>query len=352
MNKSLSIIVPVYNTSQYLKKCLDSLSLQTLEDIEIIVIENGSTDNSPELCDEYSRNSMFRVYHTKNIGVSEARNKGIELATGKYIMFVDSDDWLEENACKSLYEAAEIENVDLVICAHFNESSVGSVERNMYKVKTLFIDNEEKCYTEEIQLHTLGLTGKHLKTPASLDRHTPVWARLYKREIIINNKIRFISLKQLPSECLQFNFEYTLYAKNAVYINIPLYHYRRNTGQSVTKPYREDLINKWKWWYELMLNNYLPILDTNHQNAFYSRIACSIIPLGGNALKLKSYKLIRNECKIFLKDEMLKKAFENFDYSNCAIHWRIFFDSAKYQKINLFIIISWAMRRILDIRKK
>lgn len=98
-----SIIVPVYNVASCLNRCITSLREQTYRDIEIILVDDGSTDSSSELCDEYAKaDNRIRVIHKENGGLSDARNKGMELATGKYILFVDSDDYINQDACEKL----------------------------------------------------------------------------------------------------------------------------------------------------------------------------------------------------------------------------------------------------------
>lgn len=347
--KKVSIVVPVYNTSLYLRECLDSIKSQTLKEIEVIVVDDGSTDSSPAICDEYASDRRFKIFHNKNQGVSSSRNFGIEKAEGEFLVFVDSDDWLESNFCEKMYEVAISNRVDLVICAHYNESTLGSKVRRMYSENKIFRENE---YRNEIQLHTLGLTGQKMKNPSLLDRHTPVWARLYRMEVIRDNSLRYIDLNLLPSECLQFNFEFTSFATSAYFFSTPLYHYRRNTDNSVTKPYRDNLIQKWNWWYNYIIMNYSKLFDDAYMKAFRSRICCSIIPLGGNALKLGDYTNIRKECKLFLNDKFLVQSFKEFDYSCCTFYWWLFFVSAKYRWVDLFILLSWCMRRILDLRKK
>ncbi len=347
--KKISIIVPVYNTSSYLHECLDSISNQTLEDIEVIIVDDGSTDLSSSICEEYANNEKFKVFHNRNQGVSASRNFGMVKAKGEFIMFVDSDDWLEKDFCEKMYQIAILKKVDLVICAHYNESTLGS------KAKLMFPENKEfknGDYRNEIKIHTLGLIREYLKNPSLLDRHTPVWARLYRSNIIRDNNLKYIDLNLLPSECLQFNFEFTLHASSAYYLSVPLYHYRRNTGQSVTKPYRKGLVEKWNWWYAYILKNFSNYFDEEYMQAFHSRICCSIIPLSGNALKLHNYMLIHKECKIFLNNENLIQSFKTFDYTQSAFYWRIYFTTAKHRWVDLFIILSWCMRRILDFRKK
>lgn len=364
MTPKISVIVPVYNTSKYLENCLNSIKHQSMKEIEVIVIDDGSSDSSPEICDKYVSEQNFKIFHTENSGVSKARNFGLNRASGKYLTFVDSDDWLEPNACERMYQCAERYKVDLVITAHWNDSSIGSVARIMYSGNRVFSSknnsnsqmmshaDNNKDYYSEIQIHTLGLIGDKLKNPSLLDRHTPIWARLYRTDIIKQNNIRFLDLKKLPSECLQFNFEYTRIARSAFFLNEPLYHYRRNTISSVTKPYRNDLSKKWKWWYDYIVKNYISSFNDEYEKAFYSRISCSVIPLGGNALKQSSYLKIRNECRNFLNDDVLQESFKHFDYHQCPLHWRLFFTSAKRKWTDLFVLLTWCMRRILDLRKK
>ena len=121
MNKSrstplVSVIVPVFNSEKHLTRCLDSLREQSLEDIEIVLVDDGSTDASPALCDSYAeQDARFTVTHQANAGVSAARNKGLSLARGEYVMFVDSDDFVENDFCRYPYEQAEQNVADIVV---------------------------------------------------------------------------------------------------------------------------------------------------------------------------------------------------------------------------------------------
>jgi len=116
MNKKVSIIIPVYNVEKYIRQCLDSILQQTLKDIEIIIIDDGSTDNSKEIVDEYqSLWDNVMVFHKENGGQGSARNVGLQYATGEYIYFMDSDDYLEKNALESLYEEAHSKKLDILL---------------------------------------------------------------------------------------------------------------------------------------------------------------------------------------------------------------------------------------------
>ena len=109
----ISIIIPVYNVEQYLKKCIDSILRQAYTDYEVILIDDGSTDSSGAICDQYLSNKQFKIFHQNNQGVSSARNKGLSAATGDYILFVDPDDWIEDNALEVLIQ--EVTDSDLIM---------------------------------------------------------------------------------------------------------------------------------------------------------------------------------------------------------------------------------------------
>lgn len=118
----VSLIIPVYNVEKYLPQCLDSVITQTYRDLEIILVDDGSTDNSGTICDEYARkDERLKVYHTANHGLSAARNYGLDRAKGEYIAFLDSDDWFAQNAIQSFLTTAQETNADIVACRFYQE---------------------------------------------------------------------------------------------------------------------------------------------------------------------------------------------------------------------------------------
>lgn len=126
----ISVIVPVYNVEPYLRKCLDSIVDQTCQDLEILVIDDGSEDHCGEICDAYAaRDPKIRVFHTKNRGLSAARNLGLDHAKGEYVGFVDSDDWIEPDMYESLLAAAERTGADVAECGVFREYPNRTLER-------------------------------------------------------------------------------------------------------------------------------------------------------------------------------------------------------------------------------
>lgn len=135
MQSLISVIVPIYNVECYLNKCIESIIRQTYFNIEIILVDDGSTDGCPEICDQYmKKDSRIKVIHKKNGGLSDARNAGLDLANGDYYVFVDSDDYIEENMIEVLYKRAVFDKVKLVLCNYYNVNDEG-IANMAYEVR-------------------------------------------------------------------------------------------------------------------------------------------------------------------------------------------------------------------------
>ena len=147
MSEMLSIVIPVYNVEQYLEKCVNSIINQTYKNLEIILVDDGATDSSGKMCDELAKSdNRIKVYHKKNGGLSDARNYGVERATGKYIGFVDSDDYIDEEMYEKLYEAIKKEDVDVAEC---NLKIIYSDRIELFTEKDYYKVCSKKEYLEE-----------------------------------------------------------------------------------------------------------------------------------------------------------------------------------------------------------
>jgi glycosyltransferase involved in cell wall biosynthesis len=132
MQKIISVIVPVYNVEDFLPRCLDSILKQRFVDFELILVNDGSTDTSGKICDEYAKiDERIKVIHQKNGGLSNARNSGIDIASGTYISFIDSDDWINEDMLFEMHEQASLHGADIVIAGHFVVNLDRSIEENI-----------------------------------------------------------------------------------------------------------------------------------------------------------------------------------------------------------------------------
>lgn len=174
----ISVIVPVYNVEKYLSKCINSILDQTHKNLEIILIDDGSTDNSGKLCDEYyNKDKRIKVIHQKNGGLSVARNSGLEIATGEYIMFIDSDDYYEKKSCELLYNEIKRKDADYVIGNYIHVNYNGEKWD-----KPLF---DQEIYGR------FKLSIKDYKKSFFV-MNSVVWNKIFKREFIEKNNLRFI----------------------------------------------------------------------------------------------------------------------------------------------------------------
>lgn len=218
----LSIIVPVYNVEQYLTKCIESLLAQTLKEIEIILVDDGSTDKSSKICDQYAlKDERIKVIHKTNGGLSEARNKGIEAAKGEYLGFLDSDDWVETNFYQYLYKLIQNTRADIAQCdfVYAYDESIKIEFNNIVK---------ENVYT--------GIEALGLLYGSECVRTVVVWNKIYRRELFKN--IRYPKGKLYEDEFTTYKLIYQ--AKKVVDSNVSMVYYRQRKDSIMGKGFREE----------------------------------------------------------------------------------------------------------------
>lgn len=254
----VSIIVPVYNVEKYLPKCLDSLIYQKSLKLEIILIDDGSTDSSGRICDYYGRlDKRIIVIHQKNEGLSAARNKGLILATGRYVGFVDSDDYIDSNMYKIMYSYVKHYKLDIVVCNFYH----------LYPNQKTIKDKENssnKMYFKQKDILIEVLADKTIKNF--------IWSKLYKREIFYH--IRFPVNKLY--EDIFVSLSIAEQAKNVLYIQDALYYYRhRNDSISKAKNMMriESAIENTYYRYQEINQKYNYLKDYNVASML-NRICC------------------------------------------------------------------------------
>lgn len=204
IEKKVSVIVPIYNAEKYLNKCLESIIGQTYKNLEIILVDDGSPDNSPEICDDWAqKDSRIRVIHKKNGGVSSARNAGIDLAQGDYIGFVDADDWIEPNMYEVLINNAEKFSADKSSCGYVYYG------RNVSRA----VDCTVLKNSDDMRLRLIR------------GDHNAVWCAIYSRSVV--GDIRFDESLKVAEDWL-FNYQVCLKMSSEVIVDTPLYHYEDN----------------------------------------------------------------------------------------------------------------------------
>ncbi|MGL4570217.1 MAG: glycosyltransferase family 2 protein [Clostridium sp.] len=231
MSIRVSIVVPIYNGEKYLDKCLDSILKQTLKEIEIILVNDGSIDNTKNMLDEYSKkDKRIRVINKKNGGPGSCRNIAINSAKGEYIGFVDVDDYIENNMYEKLYLARDNKKIDIVMCNYKDE-----YVRENYSIKVDHRLISNKIYDEEkINREIISTFSKN----ENYGFYT-MCNKIYRREFILKNKIA-ISESRNHGEDWLFNIEAFNNAKSALFIYDVLYNYVHINEESLMKKYREE----------------------------------------------------------------------------------------------------------------
>lgn len=210
----VSVIIPVYNVEKYLKQCLDSVINQTLKDIEIICINDGSTDTSGTILKEYAqKDSRIKIIIQENKGLSVARNSGLEIAQGEYVGFVDSDDYVDSNFYKKLYDSAKKNKADIAF------TSIIKFEKD--KEDIFFKVDKEVCETNAQKKYML----------CGIPKYCYVWNRIYKRKKLLSKHITF--LNNIKFEDQDFSHKAIYYLWRVVSVPGTAYHYRKRSDSIV-----------------------------------------------------------------------------------------------------------------------
>lgn len=220
----VSLIIPLYNAEKYIRRCLDSAMQQTFSDMEIIVVNDGSEDSSLEICREYEKlDSRFHVIDKENTGVSDSRNRAIDLAQGEYLQFLDSDDWLAPDATESLVYAAKKYDCDLVIADFYRVDGAVFTEKQHIRERGLLTREQ---YAEYM-----------MQEPADF-YYGVLWNKLYRHSIIKDYQIR-MNLELRWCEDFLFNLSYIRHAKRFTAIQTPIYYYMKRKGSIVSSDWKK-----------------------------------------------------------------------------------------------------------------
>lgn len=236
----VSVIVPCYGVEPFLDRCVSSLLNQTLKDIEIILVDDESPDRVPAMCDEYAKkDSRIKVVHKKNGGLGYARNSGLEIATGEYVAFVDSDDFIELDAFGKLYDEATEVQADAVYSGFFIQNKRGEWSKHVE-----FARSSVLCGAE-IDNFKFGMIASAPYERVERQYWVSVWHALYKRSLIESYNIRFVSERDYAAEDIPFQVQFLNEAKRIKCIPDCFYHYCIN-GSSLTHSFNIEKFNKLK----------------------------------------------------------------------------------------------------------
>ena len=291
-NPKVSIIIPVYNVEQYLRQCLDSVINQTYKNLEIICVDDGSTDNSGKICEEYTlKDNRIKVIHKENGGISSARNVGLGVLVGKYVSFVDADDYLENNFIEKLVEV----RADITLCSFYKEYPFNSEKNIITNAKISKTKDEFICDILSFQKAT-GCA----------------WARLFNAKFLKENNLLYDeSLK--VAEDADFSLRTAHYNSQIVYIPEVLYHYNFSSG-SIVRKFNKSYFEC----YKKSLNKMEHIIDkTKYLIQWNNFVAHHLLLICVNYCFNLSNKNSYNKKKQMLKEVLKEEMFENSVKVSC-----------------------------------
>jgi glycosyltransferase involved in cell wall biosynthesis len=342
----ISIIIPVYNVEKYLRRCIESILSQSINDFEVILVNDGSSDQSGSIADEYkskANDQRIIVIHKENGGVSSARNAGLSVASGDYVWFVDGDDWIEPNALEEILSEIENLEVDLVV---FGNARVG---KNIRLVNSLTL-NKPGLYNFEILdfYKNYYFSNKVGFVP---------WNKIYRREVIRNNHILF-DTEEAFGEDLLFNLYFYLNINTICFSNGVYYNYYVREGSAERTPSKQRHIQQMRIFEKYI--NYVQIKNLSQEIKddilpvlFFRHLVSGVNQSKKAGIKshelrsfLKTINQKKSFCSIFNTLSVKKAINKWFEVENVSLLSRIkfnmflFFFKAKMYRMAALIIIS------------
>ena len=308
----VSIIVPVYNTEKQLEKCVDSLLNQTLKDIEIILVDDGSPDNSPKICDDFKlKDSRIKVIHKENGGLSSARNAALDIAEGEYIGFVDSDDYVDTTMFEKLYSRVSKDNSDICLCSHYTVFG-DKVTPNELPFDCFVLHKED--IASKLICPLIGYSDK--ASPKTFEGF--VCRQLFRKKLIENTY--FKSERTYFAEDVVFDLDVYRKANKVSILNECLYYYCVNPV-SLTNKYRENL---WNILCNLLDYKKSVIADLNIASETEDRFNNEVFKF----IKFTVANLKKDTCNLRKKEkiEVLKEIF-NHPYARPIIKLKFIFSN-------------------------
>lgn len=331
----ISIIVAVYNTKiEYLKECIDSLRKQTLKDLEILLIDDGSEQECAKKCDEYQKlDERIRVIHKENEGVSIASNLGIEMATGEYLTFVDNDDWIDLDACEKVYHKITQHQADVVMWNYYSYCK-DKTERAYYKG-----ENQVVYQGKEIQKLQTQILDVFAYEEQQISLAGANWCKLYRTKLLKENPQARFPEHMMGGEDAIFTYKALACAEKVVFWDEPMYYYRQSEI-SYTKRFKPEMVRD-----EVrLLNMYYGMVKGNDkQEIALGKLTCnSLIAVCQNYIYHKDHKITywkrRKLLKEILQMEEYRRGLEGIGKYHFNKAKRVFLTFAKYHLVDLVLL--------------
>lgn len=314
----VSIIVPVYQVEEYLDDCMDSLLKQTYQNIEIILVDDGSTDHCPQMCDEYRlKYSQVKVIHQSNMGLPAARNSGLAIAVGEWILFVDSDDWLSYDAIEKVMTVHD-SSLDLIF---FNFTREMNYQPTILSSGTIpaFREINKKDFDQLVQD---AFSPSHHRYKAFKQGKVTAWSKLYNHKFLSENGLLFFPEVKIHED-IPYAVSVFMKANKGMYIDCAIYHYRCRSGSILTtyRPdYEEQLVPLIKKMMEL--STQFQDIDLGKTLLYERLMALFLFIVRGkycNSNNSQSYIQRRKNYMALRNGSMYKNAIENVRVSNFTL---------------------------------
>lgn len=341
MDKLVSIIVPVYNVEKYLNVCIESIVNQTYTNLEIILVDDGSKDKSGQLCEKWkSADQRIQVIHKENAGLGFARNSGLDIATGDYVMYIDSDDYISKNMVQKLLDTAEITGSDTVFCG-----LVRVMEDGRMIPMPAYYENKSFKGNEIIDDVLLEMVGSKPECSNDANLFMSVWHAIYSRKIIEKYSIRFPSERIVMCEDIMYHIDYLRRASCVTYIKDTLYYYRVNP-KSLSQVYDSKRFDRQKNLSIAIQDKLMEFLDKDRfiqreNRRLLGGIRSQILALVASNEKNK-LRVIKKICK----DTTVKQVLNEYPYVKNPLKHRIFNYCLKREYNIALFCIAKTMNRI------
>lgn len=333
----VSIIVPVYNVEQYLNRCVESLVRQTFTDIEIILVDDGSPDNSPQLCDILAKKyQMVRVIHKVNGGLSSARLAGYKEAKGKYCIFIDSDDYIDDDMIETLYIACSNNDADMSMCSWYTNTADGRIIQNKLQTQQTIIESKDML----LQYFLPHLSYSPI--PGEINLTAFLWLRFIKKSVLSEDV--FVSEREYITEDILMQQMLAFKLNKVVIVNEPKYHYCFN-GTSLTNKFRDGAFEKMMARYHFSKDlcrkhNLLDIANVRLQFNLLSAVGFSVL----NACKLPKYSDAKKEMKIIFNHPEVQEMYSTIDRSYFSLQQKVMYLGYKLDALYpLYKYLRWRM---------
>lgn len=343
MDDLISIIVPIYNVEKYIHRCVDSIINQTYNNLEIILIDDGSTDKSGLICDNYAKkDKRIKVIHKENAGLGFARNAGLDISSGKYVTFIDGDDYIGSTHIEKMYTLIKETCTDTCMAGHTKVYSDRQNKHLNVCSGRVFRDDVK----EQILPRICG-ANPHGKDYIEMS----VCMVLLSNKIIQQNRLRFVSEKEYVSEDLVFGFDYYPLSKGVCIADIADYYYCDNAGSLTTK-YRSDRFESQIKLYKFLTQK---AEQLNIENACRERLQNTVLAIARYSVKLE-YKfavinganLSKNNVRMICENKTLQQIFLEYDDRNIKKTSRIINYFIRYKKYML-LKLAMTIKNMFDI---